>query len=167
VTGRLPFTTFLIHHFCPSGVACALETPWCSHVVLISGMCRYGRDNSTVCHTALGYNALCIDNDLFKLQSTSYIGWLCCSLFPHNSPTAQSSSQINNCLFWSKLRTPAPICGGCRLPLSRPHSHPSGSHSGTNSIEKGHVSGALLSPTDLTQRLHVAILISRITKKSQ
>jgi hypothetical protein len=133
-------------------------------------MCRYGRDNSIVCHTALGYNALCIDNDLFKLESTSntYVGWLCCSLFPHNSPTAQSSSQINNCLFWSKLRTPAPICIGCRLPLLRLlHSQPSGSPSGTNSVEKGHVSGALFSPTDLTQRLHVAIRISRITKKSR
>jgi hypothetical protein len=35
--------------------------------VLISGMCRYGRDNSMVCRTALGhvtrYNALCIDNE--------------------------------------------------------------------------------------------------------
>jgi hypothetical protein len=132
-------------------------------------MCRYGRDNSIVCHTALGYNALCIDNNLFKLESTSntYIGWLSCSLFPHNSPTAQSSSQINNCLFWSKLRTPTPICGGCRLPLSRLHSQPSGSPSGKNSIEKGHVSGALSSPTYLTQRLYVAILTSRITKKSQ
>jgi hypothetical protein len=126
-------------------------------------MCRYGRDNLMVCHTALGYNALCTDNYLFKLESTgnTYIGWLCCSLSPHNSPTAQSSSQTNNCLFWSKLRTPAPVCRGCRLPLSRHlHSQRSGSPSGTNSIEKGHVSGALLSPTDLTQRLHVAILVS-------
>jgi hypothetical protein len=131
--------------------------------VLISGMCRH---NSVVCHTALGhvtrYNALCIDNDLFKLESTcnTYIGWIFCSLFPHNGTTAQSSSQINNCLFWRKLRTPAPICRGCRLPLSRLHSQHSGSPSGTNFIEKGHVSGALLSPTDLTQRLRVAILVS-------
>jgi hypothetical protein len=52
-------------------------------------MCRYGRDNSIVGHTALGHNALCIDNDLFKLEPTrnTYIGWLCCSLSPQAKST--------------------------------------------------------------------------------
>jgi hypothetical protein len=107
-------------------------------------------------------------NSSFTVASpgNTYIEWLCC-YSPENSPTAKSSSQEPRTVsFWSKLHTPSPICRGCTLPLSRPlHSQTSGSPFGTNSIEKGHVSGALFSPTDLTQRLLVAIRMSRTTKK--
>jgi hypothetical protein len=32
--------------------------PWCSHVVPVSGMCRYGREYPIVCYTALRQNYL-------------------------------------------------------------------------------------------------------------
>jgi hypothetical protein len=75
--------------------------------------------------------------------------WLCW-YSPQNSPTTKSSSQEQK-MCWNKLRTPAPICRGCSLPLTCPlHSQPSGSPFGTNSTDKGHVYCASFSPTDLT-----------------
>jgi hypothetical protein len=116
------------------------------------------------------YKTLCTDKEfIYSLITRQYIHWVALLLLS----TKQSDRQVikprtKSGSFWSNLPTPAPICRGCRLSLSRPlHSQPSGSPFGTNSIEKGHVSGALFSPTDLTQWLHVAIRMSRITKKSR
>jgi hypothetical protein len=119
--------------------------------------------------TETGHPGLNSWMDMMMIITRQYIHWVALLLLR----TKQSDRQVikprtKTVSSWSKLCTRAPICKGCRLPLSRPlHSQPSGSPFGTNSIEKGHVSGALFSPTDLTQRLHVAIWMSRITKKSR
>jgi hypothetical protein len=113
------------------------------------------------------YKTLCIGKQFIYSRNTrQYIHWVALLLLS----TKQSDSQVikprtKTVSFWSKLLTTA-ICRGGRLPLTpHPHSQPTGSPLGTNSIEMGHVSGALFWPTDLTQRLHVAIRMSHIKKE--
>jgi hypothetical protein len=118
-------------------------TPLCSHASLISGMCGYGRDNSMTDHTSQ-YKTLCTAKSLFTLASpgNTHIEWLWCCC-PQSSPTAKSSSQEH---------LPPSVEGADFL------SHASSTYNsrvlslGQIPLKKGHVSCALFSPIDLTQR---------------